>query len=178
VNALAAIEAGADIIHGTALGLGERAGNTQMDQLLVNLSLMGLIEIDGKVLSEYIHKAHSYTGAPLPENYPVFGADAFVTATGVHADAIRKAKRKGNVWLADRVYSGVPASDFGLAQKIAVGPMSGHSNIKDWLENNNYEVSEAHVNRLWDAVKDVKARERKALFSDDELRSLIEAERK
>jgi 2-isopropylmalate synthase len=173
MNALAAIEAGADVIHGTALGLGERAGNTQMDQLLVNLSLMGLFQIDGEVLKEYIYKAHDYTGAPLPENYPVFGADAFVTATGIHADAIRKARGRRIAGLADRVYSGVAASDFGLTQRIAVGPMSGRSNVTEWLEKNNYEVTEARVKRLLDTVKDSKDRERKALFSDDELASLI-----
>jgi 2-isopropylmalate synthase len=74
MNALAAVEAGADIVHGTALGLGERVGNTQIDQLLVNLKLMGLIKNDLSSLAEYVHKAHEYTGVPLPENYPVFGA--------------------------------------------------------------------------------------------------------
>src|SRR2546430_11142091 len=53
------------------------------------------------------------SGHQLPVNYPLAGADAFRTATGVHAAAIIKAQRKGDRWLADRVYSGVPAGEFG-----------------------------------------------------------------
>src|SRR5690606_17410862 len=83
LSALAAVEAGAHIMHGTALGLGERVGNAQMDQLLVNLKLLGLIGNDLSALAEYVRKAHQYTGVPLPENYPVFGEDAFDTGTGV-----------------------------------------------------------------------------------------------
>ena len=66
----------------------------------------------------------------MPPNYPVLGDDAFRTATGVHAAAIIKAEAKGADWLADRVYSGVPASLVGRKQGIEIGPMSGLSNVK------------------------------------------------
>jgi isopropylmalate/homocitrate/citramalate synthase len=69
-NSLAAIEAGADVVHGTALGLGERVGNCQIDQLLVNLKLMGLIKNDLSALAEYVKKAHEYTGVPLAPELP------------------------------------------------------------------------------------------------------------
>jgi isopropylmalate/homocitrate/citramalate synthase len=167
MNALAAIEAGADIVHGTALGLGERVGNTQIDQLLVNLKLMGLIKNDLSHLAEYMRKAHEYTGVPLPENYPVFGADAFDTGTGVHAAAVIKAQKKGDNWLADRVYSGVPAGDFGLEQRIRVGHMSGKSNVVYWLETHGYEATEERVNRILEAAKASKA-----LLSDLDLQRL------
>lgn len=167
MNALAAVEAGADVVHGTALGLGERVGNTQIDQLLVNLKLMGLIHNDLSSLAEYVRKAHEYTGVPLPENYPVFGADAFDTGTGVHAAAVIKAKKKGDDWLADRVYSGVPAGDFGLEQRIRVGHMSGKSNVVFWLESHGYEATDERVNRILEAAKASKA-----LLSDGELKRL------
>lgn len=167
MNALAAVEAGADIIHGTALGLGERVGNTQLDQLLVNLKLMGLIKNDLTHLAEYVKKAHQYTGVPLPENYPVFGEDAFDTGTGVHAAAVIKAKKKGEDWLADRVYSGVPAGEFGLTQRIRVGHMSGKSNVVFWCEQNGYEPTEDRVNRILEAAKASKA-----LLSDETLKNL------
>lgn len=167
MNALAAVEADADIIHGTALGLGERVGNTQMDQLLVNLKLMGLIDNDLSALAEYVRKAHQYTGVPLPENYPVFGEDAFDTGTGVHAAAVIKAKRKGEDWLADRVYSGVPAGEFGLEQRIRVGHMSGKSNVIYWLESHGYEATEERVNRILEAAKASKA-----LLSNEKLKQL------
>ncbi|MCS5525755.1 MAG: hypothetical protein NZ737_01600, partial [Candidatus Poseidoniaceae archaeon] len=152
-NNIAAVEAGADVLHGTALGVGERAGNAPLDQTLVNLSLMGIIENDLTLLNEYVHKANEYIKVPLPRNYPVFGEDAFETGTGVHASAVIKAMRKGDHWLADRVYSGVPAADFGLQQVIRVGHMSGRSNILWWLEQNEIKATDELVAHLFEVAK-------------------------
>ena len=152
-NNIAAVEAGADVIHGTALGVGERAGNAPLDQTLVNLKLMGVIDNDLTLLDEYVRVANKYIEVPLPRNYPVFGEDAFETGTGVHASAVIKAMRKGDDWLADRVYSGVPAGDFGLKQVIRIGHMAGRSNIIWWLEQNGYETSDELVSHLFDVAK-------------------------
>ena len=152
-NNIAAVEAGADVVHGTALGVGERAGNAPLDQTLVNLKLMGVIDNDLTLLDEYVRVANKYIEVPLPRNYPVFGEDAFETGTGVHASAVIKAMRKGDDWLADRVYSGVPAGDFGLKQVIRIGHMAGRSNIIWWLEQNGYETSDELVSHLFDVAK-------------------------
>ncbi len=152
-NNIAAVEAGADVIHGTALGVGERAGNAPLDQTLVNLKLMGVIDNDLTLLDEYTRTANKYIEVPLPRNYPVFGEDAFETGTGVHASAVIKAMRKGDDWLADRVYSGVPAGDFGLKQVIRIGHMAGRSNIIWWLEQNGYDATEDLVSHLFDVAK-------------------------
>ena len=152
-NNIAAVEAGADVIHGTALGVGERAGNAPLDQTLVNLKLMGVIDNDLTLLDEYMRTANKYIEVPLPRNYPVFGEDAFETGTGVHASAVIKAMKKGDDWLADRVYSGVPAGDFGLKQVIRIGHMAGRSNIIWWLEQNGYEVSDDLVSHLFEVAK-------------------------
>ena len=152
-NNIAAVEAGADVIHGTALGVGERAGNAPLDQTLVNLKLMGVIDNDLTLLDEYMRTANKYIEVPLPRNYPVFGEDAFETGTGVHASAVIKAMRKGDDWLADRVYSGVPAGDFGLKQVIRIGHMAGRSNIIWWLEQNGYEASDELVSHLFEVAK-------------------------
>jgi len=152
-NNIAAVEAGADVIHGTALGVGERAGNAPMDQTLVNLKLMGVIDNDLTLLDEYTRKANEYIEVPLPRNYPIFGTDAFETGTGVHASAVIKAMRKGDDWLADRVYSGVPAGDFGLKQVIRIGHMAGRSNIVWWLEQNGYEVTDELVAHMFEVAK-------------------------
>ena len=152
-NNLAAYQAGADEIHGTALGVGERSGNAPIDQTLVNLSLMGVVNNDLTSLSQYMKKAHEYVGVALPRNYPVFGEDAFETGTGVHASAVVKAMAKGDHWLADRVYSGVPAGDYGLQQVIRIGHMSGRSNITWWLSQNNYPVDDEIVEYLFEVAK-------------------------
>src|SRR5207245_10086205 len=140
INALAAT-AVADRVHGSALGIGERVGNTSMDQLLINLQLWGLIDRDLSPLVEYVSLVSEHCGIPIPPNYPALGSDAFRTGTGVHAAAVIKALRKGDRDLADRVYSGVPASALGREQRIEVGPMSGESNVVFWLESPGYEAT-------------------------------------
>src|SRR6478736_8225513 len=153
INSLAAIQGGADQVHGSALGIGERVGNTPMDQLLVNLKLMGWIQNDLSRLGEYCQTASRICCWDVPANYPVFGRDAFRTATGVHAAAVIKSYRKGDRRLADIVYSGVPAGEFGLEQVIEIGPMSGKSNVIYWLEKRGLEPSENRVNRIYERAK-------------------------
>lgn len=152
-NALAALVAGADRVHGTGLGIGERVGNAEMDLLLVNLNLLGWIETDLSPLPEYGRLIAEATGVPLPANYPVLGEDAFRTGTGVHAAAVIKAARKGDAWLADRVYSGVPAGLVGRRQEIEIGHMSGRSNVVYWLESRGIEAEDALVDRIFDHAK-------------------------
>ncbi|HUF90043.1 MAG TPA: LeuA family protein [Gemmatimonadota bacterium] len=167
-NALAALVAGADRVHGTALGIGERVGNAEMDLLLVNLVLLGWIERDLSALPAYCRLVSESTGVPLPPNYPVVGEDAFRTGTGVHAAAVIKAARKGDAWLADRVYSGVPAGLVGRAQRIEVGHMSGKSNVVWWLESRGYEAEPALVDRIFDHAK-----RSDHTLSDEEIAGLI-----
>ena len=153
-NALAAVEAGATRVHGSALGIGERCGNTEMDLLLVNLVLLGVHQADLTKLGEYCELTARACQVPLPPSYPVVGRDAFRTATGVHAAAIVKAEQKGDAWLADRIYSGVPASLVGREQVIEVSPMSGLSNVKYWLEEHGYDPNdETLCHRIFDAAK-------------------------
>jgi len=168
INSIAAIQGGADQVHGSALGIGERVGNTPMDQLLVNLKLMGWIGNDVSRLGEYCSVASKACGWSIPYNYPVFGRDAFRTATGVHAAAVIKSYRKGDRELADLVYSGVPAGQFGLEQVVEIGPMSGKSNVIYWLEKRGIEVNEDRVNRIYD-----RAKQASSVLGDDEIMRLV-----
>jgi len=136
-NTLAAIQGGASRVHGTALGIGERVGNTPIEQLLINLKLLGVRDDDLTSLPEYIELAANSTGVPIPINTPIIGRDAFRTATGVHAAAVIKAQKKGDAWLADQIYSGVPAGWIGRQQEIEIGPMSGLSNVHFYLRSRN-----------------------------------------
>jgi 2-isopropylmalate synthase len=164
VNALAALEAGATRVHACALGVGERAGNTEMDLLLVNLRLLGWIDNDLSALGDYVRLAHRAIGVPLPSNYPVFGPDAFETGTGVHAAAVIKAFKKGDAWLANRVYSGVPADMVGLNQVIKIGPMSGKSNVVWFLEKHGLPADERRVEAVLTLAKRTPR-----MLSDDEV---------
>ena len=153
INALAAT-AIADRVHGSALGIGERVGNTSMDQLLVNMQLWGLIDRDLSPLAEYVALVSQHCGVPIPANYPALGEDAFRTGTGVHAAAVIKALRKGDRALADSVYSGVPASVLGREQRIEVGPMSGESNVVFWLESHGFEATRERIGRIFERAKE------------------------
>jgi 2-isopropylmalate synthase len=153
-NCLAAIEEGVDRVHGTALGIGERCGNAEMDLLLVNLKLLGLHDWDLAKLPEYVELASRSCRVEIPFSWPVFGADAFRTGTGVHAAAIIKAEAKGDAWLADRIYSGVPAGEFGLRQLIEISPMSGLSNVRYWLNHHGYDGDDdALCTHVFEAAK-------------------------
>ena len=170
INTLAALDAGATRLHGTAIGIGERVGNTPMDLLLLNLVLMGFIERDLSALVEYCETVSAATGVPIPANYPVVGRDAFRTATGVHAAAVIKAFRKKDLALIDAVYSGVPASLVGREQQIDVGPMSGKSNVIFWLERHGYQATDELVDRIF-----TKAKSSSTVLTNDEIVALIPA---
>lgn len=173
-NSLAALVAGAVCVHGTALGIGERVGNTQMDQMIVNLKLMGIdpwAHQDVTKLKEYCRRVSEATGVPIPVNYPVLGEDAFRTATGVHAAAVIKAFRKNDVELANSVYSGVPSHVFGLEQVIDIGPMSGKSNVIFWLERHGLPVEDGCVERIFR-----KAKSSDHTLSDEEILACVQAQ--
>jgi isopropylmalate/homocitrate/citramalate synthase len=153
MNSIAALEAGASRVHGAALGIGERVGNTPLDLLLVNLVLMRWVQRDLTKLYDYVRLVSDATGVAIPDNYPVFGRDAFRTATGVHAAAVVKAFKKNDPDLMDAVYSGVPARLVGRAQEIEVGPMSGKSNVIFWLERHGIAPSDELVDRVFRRAK-------------------------
>jgi 2-isopropylmalate synthase len=169
-NALFALEYGADRVHGTALGIGERVGNPAMELLLLNLRLLGQLPADRDLtkLVEYCGTVARAVGYEIPHNYPLVGRDSFRTATGVHAAAIIKAMQKGNASLVDRVYSGVPASMFGRHQEIAIGFMSGASNVNYWLRQRGIEPSEDLVSAILQVAKNTRH-----LLSDDEVMAVV-----
>ena len=167
-NSIAALEAGATRLHGSAIGIGERVGNTPMDTLLVNLVLMGYLERDLSALVEYCETVSAATGVPIPPNYPIVGKDAFRTATGVHAAAIIKAARKNDHDLVDAVYSGVPARLVGRQQEIDVGPMSGRSNVIFWLERRGLQASDDTVDRIL-----AEAKQSDAVLDEKRIRAIL-----
>lgn len=167
-NTLAAIESGASRVHGTALGIGERVGNTPIEQLLVNLKLLGIRNDDLTHLPEYVHLVSQVTQVPIPVNSPIVGRDAFRTATGVHAAAVVKAQKKGYTWLADRIYSGVPAGWIGRKQEIEIGPMSGNSNVQHYLASHGSAATpELTKQIIEEAKKSVR------VLTDDEVLQIV-----
>lgn len=170
-NSLWAVEFGADRVHGCGLGIGERVGNAPMELILLNMKLLG--ELEGRDLSKlllYCQTVSRATRFPIPVNYPLAGGDAFRTGTGVHAAAIIKAEAKGDAFLADRVYSGVPAGMFGRTQQIEIGHMSGASNVTYWLRKRGIEPERSIVERILEVAK-----RSDHLLSEEEVMAVIQA---
>lgn len=168
-NTIFAAEFGADRLHGTALGIGERVGNAALDQVLMNLKLLG--ELPDQNLSKLLlwcQVAARAFHVQVPFNYPLVGADAFRTATGVHAAAIIKADKKGHGWLADRIYSGVPAGMFGKEQEIEIGHYSGESNIVYWLKKRGIDADPELVKKIFAVAKSGDR-----LLTEEEVRQIV-----
>ena len=170
-NTLIAVKSGAGRVHGTALGIGERTGNTPMDTLLINLKLLGVITHDLTKLKEYCDTVSRYCQVPIPPNYPVAGRDAFRTTTGTHAAAIIKSiAREEAHWLRDLVYSAIPASDLGFEQVIGIGLMSGKANVQYWLQEKGIDPDPALVAAILG-----QAKASTTTMTDDEIYKLMHA---
>ena len=167
-NALTAADQGADRIHGTALGLGERVGNVPLELLLLHQFLEGTWSGPLPALIRYGETVARAVGWPIAASHPLLGRDAFRTATGIHAAAVRKARDRGSDWLADRVYSSVPASLFGRKQEIVVGPLSGTSNAAEVLRRLGIEPSPETIEVL---LKTAKAADR--ILTDEDVRAAL-----
>ncbi|MBX3166174.1 MAG: hypothetical protein KF760_02135 [Candidatus Eremiobacteraeota bacterium] len=168
-NALSAWKAGAGALHCAFFSLGEGCGLVATEQLLVNLSLAGSVKRELRSLAEVSQELAQTLNIEIYPNLPVIGVDAFRTGTGVHAAAILKAQKKGHEWLADLIYSGVPAAQFGFRQIIEIGPMAGASNVHYWLEQHGLEIGP-------DLVQAILARAKGSMkvLLDEEIREVIE----
>ena len=165
-NALSAARAGADRLHATALGVGERVGNPAMEVLLLNLALSKAPRTLARITAYCEHFAR-VLGTPIGDNQPLVGKNAFRTATGVHASAIAKAEAKSQ-WLADHVYSVLSAASIGQEAVICIGPMSGASNVQHWLTSHGISTSEPLLRAILDRAKSADH-----VLSDEELLSVV-----
>lgn len=170
INSLVAMSEGANRVHGCGLGIGERVGNAPIEGLLVNMKLLGWIDTDLRLLPAYCATVSRATDTPIPHDYPAIGEDAFRTSTGVHAAAVLKAMQKGDSWLANRVYSGVPADELGREQVITVGPMSGQANAIAWLTKRDLDCDERSIEAIMAKAKTVDH-----VLTDNEIFAVLES---
>ncbi len=132
-NAIAAAEASADGISGTFLGLGERTGNTPLEQFILYLHSHGSQQFKLSQLVPYCKRLAKLTSTNIPIHAPLIGKQAFATCTGTHAAAIIKARALGSQF-EDLVFSSVPANLLGQRQTLLVGPTSGRANAQFALQ--------------------------------------------
>lgn len=168
-NSLTALALGCARVHGTVLGIGERAGNASLDQLIINSHLDAHGSYDLRALREYSEYAAVVLDVDIPQNYPALGRDVFKTSAGVHASAILKAHSKGNTLVKDSVYSSVPASYLGRQQEVLIDEASGTNNVRYWLTVHGYDSTDASF--LKEILASAKAN--RGPLTDEQIRQII-----
>jgi len=146
-NSIFAAKAGATGISGSFLGIGERTGNTPLEQVAMYLHQMGsnLYQVD-KIIP-YCELLAKYTNTQIRPEAPIIGSQAFATCTGTHAAAVLKARKLG-IEFEDYIFSGVPASILGREQEIMIGPTSGMATSYHVLEKLGLSPSEEEARAL------------------------------
>ncbi|MBI3928355.1 MAG: 2-isopropylmalate synthase [Armatimonadetes bacterium] len=139
-NTLAAVRAGVDRVHGTALGIGERVGNTPMELLLLNMKLMGAIDNDLRRLPDYLEAVGRHCKVPIPPSWPGVGRDCFRISSGDRAEALDRLRERGLEHLMEHLFSSVPCSDLSRSWEYAVGPGSSPANAAGWYRSQGRAV--------------------------------------
>ena len=152
-NALTALACGANTIHATSLGIGERAGNLCLEQFLINLYLNGNGNTDISQLCGYAELTSQFLNVPIPGTTPGIGKSVFTTGTGVHAAAVYKALQNNEAEIADLVYSSIPARQLGRSLDIEIGPMSGRANILAKCNSIGLACTEEQLSAVFNAAK-------------------------
>jgi len=157
-NALVSIAAGADFVHGTINGIGERAGNVALEEVAIALShgydvpSMDLTEVYD--LAQLIAK---FTGIPLAPNKAVVGENAFTHESGIHTDGTLKD---------DAMYEPYPPETVGRERRLALGKHAGRAGVEATLAERDIEVDDDHLDDIVARVKELGDRGKRVTDAD------------
>ncbi|MFY0687058.1 MAG: 2-isopropylmalate synthase [Cyclobacteriaceae bacterium] len=144
-NSMEAVRAGADCIHTTVNGLGERAGNSVLSSTIA--ALKDHLDVDTNVVEDKLFRVskivETFSGQRIPANKPLVGDNVFTQACGVHADGDSKDNLYFNALLPER---------FGRERKYALGKTSGKANIKKNLAEIGIELDDASLKKVTERV--------------------------
>lgn len=168
-NSLAAIEAGADQVEGTINGIGERAGNTALEEVAVALSTRNEcygVEtgINLKEITRTSRLVSKMTGMFVPGNKAVVGANAFAHESGIHQDGMLKNSATYEIMKPETI-----GQD---GTQLIMGKHSGRHAFRDKLAALGYHIDEQQLNQLFVRFKELT--DRKKTIEDDDLISLVE----
>ena len=163
-NAIAGVRAGARFVNTTVNGLGERAGNAALEEVVMGLKLAcgmdpGIETHRFHEISRFVGKA---SGRPVPDWKPVVGKRVFSHESGVHVDGVMK--NPGN-------YEGFDPAEVGLSRYIVLGKHSGTSSLIERYRGLGISVSREEAVCLMDRVRE-KAQQVRRPLRDGELRKL------
>ena len=162
-NSIIGIEEGANQVHCTINGIGERAGNTSLEELVVSLKIAygANIGIDTTKLYDTSNFIGSITGIKMPPTKPIVGENAFAHESGIHVDGILKNTS---------TYEPIPPELVGHKRRIALGKHTGHAGIKSKLEEFNIEVSPKQFENIYNQVKTLG--DKGKCITDEDLKSI------
>jgi len=162
-NTLAGAEAGARQLHTTVNGIGERSGNTALEELLVALRLHHDIDsYDLTKIKDLSQLVQSYSGIPVAKNKAVVGTNAFAHESGIHVAAVLEEPRTYELYSPEMV---------GAARHIIIGKHTGAKALKYITERMGYHLKDKEISDLAERVK--MCSEFKRAINCDELRKLI-----
>ena len=172
-NSLAAVQAGARQVEGCINGLGERAGNASLEEVIMGIEtrkdLLGVgTNIDTTQIYRTSRMVSDITGFPVQPNKAVVGANAFRHASGIHQDGVIKERTTFEIM--DPKSVGFPSSS------LVLGKLSGRAGLRSRLEDLGYTLSQDELNAAFEAFK--KLADRKREVSDADLESLMSSQRR
>lgn len=157
-NALASVAAGADLIHTTVNGVGERAGNVAFEELAVALDhCYGIETVDTTELYDLAQLVSRATGVELPPNKAVIGENAFTHESGIHTDGTLKD---------ERMYEPYPPERVGRERRLVLGKHTGRAGARAALAEHGVEVSEDDLAEIVDRVKEIADRGKRVTDAD------------
>ena len=172
-NSLAAVEAGARQVEGCINGLGERAGNASLEEIIMGLETRGdLLGVETGIDTRQIYRTSrmvsDITGFPIQPNKAIVGNNAFRHASGIHQDAVLKERTTFEIM--DPQSIGWPSST------LVLGKLSGRAGLRARLEEMDYKLNRDELNVAFESFKELADRKREVTNAD--LEALMASQRR
>ena len=172
-NSIAAIQAGARQVEGCINGLGERAGNASLEEVIMAIETRkDLLNVSTNIITEHIYRTSrmvsDITGFPVQANKAVVGANAFRHASGIHQDGVLKERTTFEIM--DPQLVGWPSNE------LVLGKLSGRAGLRSRLEDLGYHLNKQELDGVFEQFKDLADRKREV--TDMDLESLMAGQRR
>jgi D-citramalate synthase len=157
-NALVSVAAGADLVHGTVNGIGERAGNVALEEVAIALSHGYDVEtMELQRVYDLAQLVANKTGIPLAPNKAVVGENAFTHESGIHTDGTLKDEAMYEPYSPERV---------GRQRRLALGKHAGHAGVAAALDEHGVEVTDEQLDAVVERVKRIGDRGKRVTDAD------------
>jgi len=157
-NALAGVAAGADLVHATVTGVGERAGNAALEEVAIALEHgYGVETVDTERLYDLGEAVAAATGVPPAPNKAVVGENAFTHESGIHTDGTLKD---------DAMYEPYPPEKVGRKRRLVLGKHAGRAGVEAALAEHGIEVDDDDLGEIVSRVKELGERGKRVTDAD------------